>query len=97
MSDTKNEAFSSNGGWDKLIMILSKIRTKNEMNAICNFLFTFEEKEQFGNRILLAQALIDQNSSQREIAKSIGVSISTVTRCSNALKTANTIVKEHFK
>ena len=84
-------------GWDELMAALSSIKTESGMSSVCNFLFTFEEKEQLGKRMLLARALVDPKVSQREISKSIGVSISTVTRCSNALKSTSVSVKEKFK
>jgi TrpR family trp operon transcriptional repressor len=86
-----------NDSWRKLITILSEAKTKSEMSALCDFLFTAEERQQLENRVLLTSALIDAKMSQREVAKSIGVSISTVTRCSNALKRVDDNVKEQFK
>ena len=86
-----------NDSWQRLITILSEAKSKNEMSALCDFLFTAEERQQLEKRVLLTSALIDANMPQREVAKSIGVSISTVTRCSNALKRVDDELKEKFK
>jgi TrpR family transcriptional regulator, trp operon repressor len=86
-----------NVSWRKLITILSEAKSKSEMSALCDFLFTAEERQKLEKRVLLTSALIDANMSQRDVAKSIGVSISTVTRCSNALKRVDGNLKGKFK
>ncbi len=84
-------------GWDKLIKTLSGLSNELDMANVCDFLFTHEEREQLGKRMLLTQALINPQKSQRDIAKEIGVSICTVTRCSNALKSCNDKIKTVLK
>ncbi|QIV96788.1 Trp operon repressor [Allofrancisella inopinata] len=83
-------------GWQQLVNILSENTDPQDINIICDFLLTKEEKEQLSKRVLLTKELINKSKSQREISKEIGISICTVTRCSNALKVCSTRVKEIF-
>ncbi|MBK2356440.1 trp operon repressor [Francisella hispaniensis] len=85
-----------NNGWQQLINILSENSDPQDISIICDFLLTKEEKEQLSKRVLLTKELIRKAKSQREISKEIGISICTVTRCSNALKDCSTRVKEIF-
>ncbi|WP_150465442.1 trp operon repressor [Francisella sp. SYW-2] len=87
---------NSNKGWQQFINILSETSDPQDINIICDFLLTKEEKEQLSKRVLLTKELIKKTKSQREISKEIGISICTVTRCSNALKDCSTRVKEIF-
>ncbi|MBK2126337.1 trp operon repressor [Fangia hongkongensis] len=83
--------------WQKLNTLLTEVSSVKEMTTILDFLLTAEEKVQIANRISLTNMMIYSGKPQREIAKELGVSISTVTRCSNALKTLPDTVKEKFK
>ena len=85
-----------NNGWQQLINILSGNSDSQDISIICDFLLTKEEKEQLSKRVLLTKELIKKSKSQREISKEIGISICTVTRCSNALKDCSARVKEIF-
>ncbi|ASG68957.1 Trp operon repressor [Francisella halioticida] len=87
---------SSKNGWNQLIDILAKTTDSNDISALCDFLFTKEEKEQVNNRVLLTKQLVNKTKSQREISKNLGISICTVTRCSNALKECSIKIKEIF-
>ncbi|KEI35173.1 transcriptional repressor protein TrpR [Francisella sp. W12-1067] len=83
-------------GWQQLVNILSENTDPQDISVICDFLLTKEEKEQLSKRVLLTKELIKKSKSQREISKEIGISICTVTRCSNALKDCPTRVKKIF-
>ncbi|MEY8703294.1 trp operon repressor [Francisella philomiragia] len=87
---------NSNKGWHQLVNILSETSDPQDIDIICDFLLTKEEKEQLNKRVLLTKELLKKEKSQREISKEIGISICTVTRCSNALKDCSTRVKEIF-
>jgi TrpR family transcriptional regulator, trp operon repressor len=51
-----------------------------------DILLTPAEKEDIKNRIQILKGLLEDRLSQRELAEKLGVSISKVTRGSNALK-----------
>ncbi|WP_395947332.1 trp operon repressor [Caedibacter taeniospiralis] len=82
--------------WKSLVALLQQTKEKVEMNTLLDFLLTLEEKHQLANRYALAKAMIVAQKPQREIAKDLGVSISTVTRCSNALKLLPNEIKLKF-
>jgi TrpR family trp operon transcriptional repressor len=81
----------------ELTDILSKAKNKGEIQDILDFILTPEEKEQLRKRVLLTRILLENGMSQRDISKSIEVSISTITRCSNALKQVPNYVKDLFR
>ncbi len=83
--------------WQSLIRVIRILKSDNELSLLLDFLFTLEEKRQLSNRYALAQQMVLAQKSQREIAKDLGVSISTVTRCSNALKLLPDEIKQKFK
>lgn len=82
---------------EQLPKLLGKIDTTEEVTKFLDYLLTFEEKEQLNKRILLTQMMLFSQKPQREIAKTLGVSISTVTRCSNALRNLPDSMKQKFK
>lgn len=82
--------------WKSLVKLLQQTNDEIEMRMLLDFLFTLEEKNKISNRYALAQEMIIVEKSQREIAQSLGVSISTVTRCSNALKVLPDEIKLKF-
>ena len=83
-------------GWQKLMTLLANIKIENTLEAVLDFILTPEEKEQVSRRVLLTEDLLQKKRSQREISKRLGVSISTVTRCSNLLKRTPEEVKVCF-
>ena len=87
---------SSDSGWKELMEILAQNKKSQDIETIFDFLLTKEEKEQLNKRILLTKELIKKDKSQREISKSLKISICTVTRCSNALKECSIKIKDIF-
>jgi TrpR family trp operon transcriptional repressor len=83
-------------GWNELINTLAHSTDPREIDIICEFLLTKEEIEQLDKRVLLTKELIRKNKSQREISKELGISICTVTRCSNLLKDCSSKIKKIF-
>ncbi|MED7819997.1 MULTISPECIES: trp operon repressor [unclassified Francisella] len=87
---------SPDSGWKQLMDVLAQNNNPKDIEIICNFFLTKEEVEQLNKRVLLTKELINKDKSQREIAKSLKISICTVTRCSNALKECSKKIKEIF-
>jgi TrpR family trp operon transcriptional repressor len=67
------------------------LKTNNStcLHELFNLFFTIEEKEHLASRMQIIRALLDKKLSQREISENMQVSISQITRGSNALKIAN--------
>lgn len=49
---------NSINGWQQLVNILSETSDPKDIDVICDFLLTKEEKEQLSKRILLTKELI---------------------------------------
>lgn len=67
------------------------LKTKNNsrLEELLNLFLTIEEKEHLASRMQIITALLDEKLSQREISDTMKVSISQITRGSNALKVAS--------
>jgi len=73
-------------GWNKLLDICLNITNKQEL---CNFLIailTPEEYENIAKRMIVLEALMKKELSQRDIAEKYEISIAKITRGSNELK-----------
>jgi TrpR family trp operon transcriptional repressor len=77
---------SDKKGWWEFLTLCSKIKSPEEFKQFFDLFLTIEEKETLGRRFLIVRALQEGKLTQREIADHFGVSISQITRGSNALK-----------
>lgn len=73
-------------GWKEFVHLCSKAQTSKDLENLLNLFLTLEEKELLASRYLIIQALFDEKLTQREISEAHHVSISQITRGSNALK-----------
>ncbi len=69
------------------------MKSEQDLVNLFNLFLTLEEKEIIASRTEIVKALLGEKMTQREIAQARGVSISQITRGSNALK----IVPAPFK
>lgn len=81
-------------GWQSFIELCGDAR---DLKELFELFFTFEEKETMGLRYLLIKALLAEKKTQREISADLKISISKITRGSNALKTIHNRLKEELK
>lgn len=81
-------------GWRGFLTLCSKIKSPEEFKLLFDLFLTIEEKETLGRRFLIVKALQEEKLTQREIADQFGVSISQITRGSNALKIINAPLKK---
>lgn len=73
-------------GWDMFLDLCLKAKDPKRLHGLFNLLLTIEEKEHLASRMQIIKALLDEKLSQREISDRMKVSISQITRGSNALK-----------
>lgn len=73
-------------GWDMFLDLCLQAKDLKRLHGLFNLLFTIEEKEHLDSRMQIIKALLDGKLSQREISDRMKVSISQITRGSNALK-----------
>jgi TrpR family transcriptional regulator, trp operon repressor len=92
-----NTGSSSEDGWRAFIELCCGIEKKEELKELFDLFFTFEEKEVLAKRHSIIKSLIEEKLTQREIAERMGVSISKITRGSNALKIISNQLRESLK
>lgn len=85
---------SAEDGWQAFIELCSTFHKPEEMEELFDLFFTLEEKEVLSKRYTLIKALLDEKLTQREIAEKNDVSISKITRGSNALKIISKRLRE---
>lgn len=73
-------------GWKMLLNLCLKATGASQLEEAFNLLLTIEEKEHLSSRMQIIKALLEEKYSQREISDKMKVSISQITRGSNALK-----------
>ena len=71
--------------YKELCRLLASIENEKEADLLLRDLFTPQELDEFSERWNIVQEL-DKGTPQREIAKKLEVSISTITRGSTELK-----------
>ncbi|MCH9613824.1 MAG: Trp operon repressor [Chlamydiia bacterium] len=86
-----------NEGWKEFLSLIKNINSAHELTGVFKVILTPEEFEAIGGRILILQALLKGEESQREMAERLGVSIATITRGSNALKIVDEKTKEKIR
>jgi len=91
----RNES-ASDDGWRAFIELSSCFKGE-ELSELFDLFLTLEEKEDIGKRFQILKALIEEKLTQREIAERQKVSISKITRGSNALKIISKNLREALK
>ena len=88
-------------GWRDLLDLCGEAGAQMQLRALFDLLFTLEEKSDLAKRCLIIRELIKEEKGQREIAEDLNVSISKITRGSNALKIIDKklkgLLEAHFK
>ena len=74
--------------WNHVGELLASQDNQNAQDLL-NILLTPEERSAVGSRLAIIRALMAGEESQRDMSARLGVSIATITRGSNMLKTLN--------
>jgi len=88
---------ASEDGWRRILGLCAKMDSVKRVEEFFELFLTIEEKEALALRLLLVEALLKEKRTQREIAADLKISISKITRGSNALKTTSEELKEYLK
>jgi TrpR family transcriptional regulator, trp operon repressor len=88
---------SGEDGWRAFIELCSQFKKVEELKELFDLFFTLEEKEDVAKRFCILKALLEEKLTQREVAEKLGVSISKITRGSNALKIISSHLREALK
>lgn len=73
-------------GWKMFLNLCVQAKNPVRLEELLNLLLTIEEKIHLASRMQIIKALLEEKLSQREISDAMKVSISQITRGSNALK-----------
>jgi len=73
-------------GWHDFLKLCLAAKDEKNLSELFDFLLTPEERESMSTRCLIVKDLLAEQQTQREIAKSLRVSIAKITRGSNELK-----------
>jgi len=84
-------------GWQEFLNLCCKVQTPKDLENLLNLFLTLEEKELLASRCLIIKALSEEKLTQREIAEEYHVSISQITRGSNALKIIDRKLKKFLE
>ena len=74
--------------WNQVGGLLASQEDQDALGLL-TILLTPEERNAVGSRLAIIRALMAGEESQREMSARLGVSIATITRGSNMLKTLN--------
>ena len=77
---------TNNTSWKQFLELCVNLSSKKALEPFFDLFLTIEEKEILASRYLIIKALLENKLTQREIAEYYKVSISQITRGSNALK-----------
>ncbi|QDF66335.1 trp operon repressor [Shewanella sp. SNU WT4] len=72
--------------WSDTLDNLAGLTERRQVELWFELLLTEEERHAIAGRLRVFQLLLDGKLSQRQMAAELGVSIATITRCSNYLK-----------
>ncbi len=87
----------SKESWEGFLTLCTKISSKEEFKHFFELFLTLEEQEMLGRRYLIVKALEEGKLTQRQIAEKFKVSISQITRGSNALKVIDAHLRTFLK
>lgn len=84
-------------GWRNFLNLCLQIKSIDEFRQFFDLFLTLDEKETIGKRYLIVKALEEGKLTQRELADKYKLSISQVTRGSNALKIISKNLRQFLK
>ncbi len=77
---------SHEDNWTAFAKLCLKAKSPDQLKKLFDLFLTFEEKRTLSSRYQIIKTLLEGQRTQREIAEHFHVSISQITRGSNALK-----------
>ncbi|WP_234977487.1 trp operon repressor [Ferrimonas marina] len=80
------EKMMAEARWNQVVGLIAEQSTQEQVSTLLGALLSHDEKLAVGGRLAVFKALLEGRISQRQIAADLGVSIATITRASNTLK-----------
>lgn len=84
-------------GWQGFIEMCLNTQDEKSLQAMLSLFLTPEEKIDIARRFLIIKELVKAEKTQRDIAKSLDVSIAKITRGSNELKRLDKKWRDYLK
>ncbi|GAA5192412.1 trp operon repressor [Ferrimonas gelatinilytica] len=84
------------GRWQALLGLLAQESSEAGLDTLLRLLLSHDERQSVAGRLEVFKALLAGDRSQRQISADLGISIATITRASNTLKTLNSAERERL-
>lgn len=84
-------------GWRQFLHWCVRAKDEKQYDTLFDLVLTPEEKNDIATRCLIITELLEQEASQRDIAKNLNVSIAKITRGSNELKRMKPAILQYVK
>lgn len=91
------ESNQTEEGWRRFLELSFKLSSIDQLSELFHLFLTHEERDAIALRVMLVSHLLDQKQSQQLIAKQLGISLSKMTRGSNAMKIISPQLREYLK
>lgn len=78
--------YAEQTGWQEFLSLCLKAGSIERLNEVLSLHLTAEERQAVATRYLIIRELIKGERTQRDMAKTLDVSIAKITRGSNSLK-----------
>lgn len=89
--------YSEASGWQEFLSLCHKTKTTQTLDKLLRLYLTQEEVQAISMRDLIVRELLKGEKTQREMAKTLHVSIAKITRGSNSLKLIDEDLKQLLK
>lgn len=80
--------------WQQFVLLVKQAVEEDQLEDLFTMLFTTDERNSFGLRVQIINALLNTDLPQREIQQQLRTSAATITRGSNMLKIVNPDIRE---
>ncbi len=87
---------TSEEGWWRFLELCAALKKPEQLGELFDLFLTIEEKEALALRYLLIKELLEEKRTQRQISADLHISISKITRGSNALKIISNQLREYL-
>lgn len=80
--------------WQQFVELIKQAVVEERIEELLEMLLTTDEKNSFGLRVQIVNALLNSDLPQREIQQQLNTSAATITRGSNMLKTIDPSIRD---
>lgn len=80
--------------WQQFVELIKQAVAEDRIEELLEMLLTTDEKNSFGLRVQIVNALLNSDLPQREIQQQLNTSAATITRGSNMLKTIDPSIRD---